>query len=146
MLITKEDMPIVAMEFMNDVHSEDVEIINELFDLILSYENNTKSETKDIINKKYKEWILHTIDHFKGEEVMMEERNFPPYLFHKGEHDKALEIMNDVFNKWNQTDDIQILKQYFIEELPVWFTQHIQSMDTVTAMFFKTGLSPCAMK
>jgi hemerythrin len=145
MLIDKQDMPIVAMEFMNEVHTEDIDIINELFELILQFEQNPSNEYKEILNKKYKEWYEHTVNHFKGEEVMMEEKNFPPYLIHKGEHDNALSIMDKVFTNWEKTNDIQVLKHYFIEELPQWLVQHIQSMDTITAMFFKTGLSPCSM-
>ncbi|MEA3353906.1 MAG: hemerythrin family protein [Campylobacterota bacterium] len=146
MLIDKENMPIVAMEFMNDVHSEDIDIINELFELILAYEKEPNKQNKQSLNQKYKEWFDHTVEHFKGEEIMMEQKQFPPYPFHKGEHDNALATMDNVFKKWEKTGDIQILKQYFIETLPAWLIQHIQSMDTVTAMFFKTGLSPCSMK
>lgn len=145
MLIDKQNMPLVAMEFMNEVHVEDIDIINELFDLILQYEQDSSDKNKDLINQKYKEWYDHTVEHFKGEEMMMQEKNFPPYPFHKGEHDNALAIMDTLFTKWKDKDDIQILKQYFIEELPQWLVQHIQSMDTVTAMFLKTGLSPCSL-
>jgi hemerythrin len=114
--------------------------------LILEFEKDSSDKNKILLNTKYQEWYNHTVEHFKGEEVMMQEKNFPPYPFHKGEHDKVLSIMNDIFLKWKETNDIQVLKQYFIEELPQWLVQHIQSMDTVTAMFFKTGLSPCSMK
>ena len=38
MLINKNDLPLVAMDFMNDTHFEDVEIINELYKYILEYE------------------------------------------------------------------------------------------------------------
>ncbi|MBD3841311.1 MAG: hemerythrin family protein [Campylobacterales bacterium] len=146
MLLDKQNIPMVAMEFMNEVHSEDIDIINQLFELVLEYEKDPSDTNKQLLNSKYQLWIDHTIDHFKGEEVLMEEKKFPPYLFHKEEHDKALTTMKEVFKNWNTTSNIQILKQYLIEDLPVWLIQHIKSMDTVTAMFFKTGLSPCAMR
>jgi hemerythrin len=145
MLIDKENIPLVAMDFMNDVHAEDVDIINELFDLVLEYEKDSTNSNKNLIDSKYQEWYNHTVEHFHGEEVMMQEKNFPPYLFHKGEHDKALEKMNEVFNNWKNINDIMILKCYLIEELPQWLNNHIKTMDTVTAMFLKTGLSPCSM-
>ncbi len=146
MLINKQVLPLVAIDFMNEVHAEDADIINELFELILQYEQNPTEKNKIEINQKYKEWYTHTVDHFQGEEVLMKEKKFPPYPFHKGEHDRALSIMDEKFMEWNKTNNIQSLKQYFIEELPLWLEQHIKSMDTVTAMFFRTGLSPCAMK
>lgn len=146
MLIEKQELPLVAMEFMNDTHMEDIDIINELFELILTYEKESTIENENKLNAKYKEWFDHTVEHFNAEEVMMQEKSFPPYPFHKAEHDNSLKTMEEIFTKWLEIKDIQILKQYFIETLPQWLVQHIRSMDTVTAMFFKTGLSPCAMQ
>ena len=145
-LLDKNALPLVAMEFMNEVHLEDVDIINDLFELILTYENTPNEENENNLNTKYKEWFDHTVEHFKGEEVMMEEKMFPPYPIHKGEHQYALNRMDEIFKQWQISKDISILKVYVVEELPEWLTNHIQTMDTVTAMFFKTGLSPCAMQ
>lgn len=145
MLIDKNSTPIVAMDFMNDVHFEDIDIINELFELILKYENDSTEENKVLISQQYIQWINHTVAHFQREEEMMIEKKFPPYYAHKGEHDNALSIMNKIFNEWQSEEDIKILKHYFIEVLPQWLINHIQTMDTVTAMFFKNGMSPCSM-
>ncbi|MEA1919504.1 MAG: hemerythrin family protein [Campylobacterota bacterium] len=145
MLLDKKSLPIVAMEFMNDVHMEDVDIINELFDLVLLYEKEPSAINKAKIDQQYKEWFEHTVEHFKGEEEKMQEMAFPPYPMHKGEHDNALAVMDDVFRKWQESGEIMILKTYLIETLPAWLNKHIQTMDTVTAMFFKTGMSPCSI-
>lgn len=144
MLIDKNDLPVVAMEFMNDVHHEDVDIINELYSFILDYESDASSENENKIDQKYEEWFEHTVNHFKGEEVEMEQKGFPPFLFHKGEHDNALSTMDNIYKMWQGSRDISVLKNYFTDTLPAWLTNHIQTMDTVTAMFLKTGLSPCA--
>jgi hemerythrin len=146
MLIRLEDLPLVAMEFMNTTHIEDINIINDIFDLILEYEKTPTEQNEEILNQKYKEWIEHTISHFKTEEIQMEQKQFPPYQMHKSEHDNALRLMNDIFSSWLESKDIQILKQYFVETLPSWLVLHIKTMDTVTAMFLKTGLSPCARR
>lgn len=145
MLINKENMPLVAMEFMNEVHTEDVEIINELYELVLSYEHSPTEANKELVDEKFTQWYDHTVEHFKKEEEMMIEKNFPPYPMHKGEHERALLQMREVYKQWSQKGDIAILKTYLSTELPAWLVQHIQSMDTVTAMFFKTGLSPCSV-
>ncbi len=145
MLIDKQNMPMVAMEFMNDVHTEDIDIINELFELILKYEDENTNLNKELIDKKYEEWVEHTLAHFEGEEKLMVEKGFPPYPIHKGEHDKVLLHMDDIYKQWQQSEDIQVLKNFISTYLPQWLTQHIQTMDTVTAMFFKTGLSPCTI-
>lgn len=143
MLINKSNLPLVSQEFMNEVHKEDVDIINSIYELILGYENEPTEKNFELINSKYEEWTIHTINHFKGEEDKMLELRFPPYPMHKGEHDNALSQMDNVYRQWCNTKDINILKEFMGESIPAWLTHHIQTMDTVTAMFFSTGLSPC---
>lgn len=145
MLIDVENMPLVAMEFMNNTHKEDVEIINELFELILAYEESPTLENKKKIDEQYNTWFEHTVEHFRVEEVMMQEKNFPPYPMHKGEHENGLRIMDEVFRSWQEKGDVDMLKNYFSDHLVPWLMNHINTMDTVTARFFQTGASPCAI-
>ncbi len=146
MLINKNAIPLVAMEFMNETHKEDVDIINDLYTLVVQYEDNPSQENEELLNARYQEWIIHTIDHFATEEKKMLELNFPPYPMHKGEHEKALHTMDNIFRQWRDSKNINILKDYLSQELPQWLTHHIQTMDTVTAMFFQTGQSPCSLR
>lgn len=145
MLINQDNMPVVAMDFMNDLHLEDIAIINELYNLIIKYENKKTKENKHLINMKYMQWFNHTVNHFKKEEEQMIEKGFPPYPMHKNEHENALNIMNKIFKIWEEAEDINTLKNYIKNELPNWLINHIKTMDTVTAMFFKSGFSPCAV-
>lgn len=141
MLINHSDIPQVDMDFMNEVHKEDVDIINTIFEQILAYDES--EESAKILDELYSQWIEHTVIHFQNEEIKMQEMRFPPYLAHKGEHDRALQEMRNVFSSWQQQRDIKALKVYFIETLPTWLQTHISTMDTVTARFFATGASPC---
>ncbi|UPT78009.1 hemerythrin family protein [Sulfurovum sp. XGS-02] len=141
MLIEYDEIPQVEMDFMNEVHKEDVDIINSIFEQILAYDGSEKSAAA--IDELYTQWIDHTVNHFQNEEIKMQEMHFPPYLAHKGEHDRALQEMRDLFSHWKQHRDIKALKIYFIETLPAWLHNHISTMDTVTARFFATGQSPC---
>jgi hemerythrin len=141
MLIEPHEIPQVDMEFMNKVHQEDADIINNIFEHILQYDSS--KESIEAIDKLYEEWIAHTVNHFRNEEIKMQEIRFPPYLAHKGEHDRALQEMRDLFATWQRSRDIKTLKIYFIEILPAWLHTHISTMDTVTARFFATGQSPC---
>jgi len=144
-LIALENMPLVAMEFMNKVHQEDIEIINELYLLLLEYEQQKSQKNRELFELRYQEWFAHTVTHFAQEEEKMLAMNFPPYAMHKGEHQNALALMDQVYREWQNTQDIAAIKKYFSEYLPQWLTHHIQTMDTVTANFFKTGESPCSM-
>ncbi|GIT99232.1 hemerythrin family protein [Sulfurovum sp. TSL1] len=141
MLIDQNQVPQVDMDFMNEVHKEDVDIINNIFEHILAYDGSEKSAAA--IDDLFTQWIDHTVNHFQNEEIKMQEMHFPPYLAHKGEHDRALQEMRDLFSHWQQHRDIKVLKIYFIETLPAWLQNHISTMDTVTARFFATGQSPC---
>jgi hemerythrin len=145
MLINSKELSLVAMDFMNEVHKEEVVMINTLFKAILSYEEDPSVENIQSIELSYQAWYSHTLVHFKNEEDKMIKLKFPPYLMHKGEHDKALLRMEEVHAFWQQTKEIQAFKVYLIEELPSWLKHHIATMDTITATFFSSGLSPCAL-
>jgi len=144
MLINKNDLPLVAEDFMNDVHYEDVDIINDLYEKLLNYIASETKENKNIVIDAYQDWYDHTVSHFKGEEDKMIELNFPPYMMHKGEHEKCLEQMRQVLDYFIKNNDKEFLKSYLELDLINWLVNHIQTMDTVTAMFFKTGMSPCS--
>jgi hemerythrin len=144
MLIDKKDLPTVDIDFMNKIHEEDLEIINEMFRLILMYEKVSTEINRQNIDVQYQKWFHHTVEHFQKEEIQMKELNFPNYEFHKSEHNKALAQMDTIFREWNESQNIQVLKIYFREILPNWLIEHIKSMDTVTATFFKSATNPCS--
>ncbi len=143
MLIDKNSLPLVDMDNMNDVHFEDVDIINNLSSLLDKYENTPSEDLYQEINKQYEKWFEHTINHFASEEEMMLEKNFFAYPMHKGEHTNALQVMQGVYEYWKNKKDIQALKKYVQQDCIDWLLHHIQTMDTVTAKFLKTGMSPC---
>jgi hemerythrin len=145
MLINKNDLPLVAMDFMNETHFEDLEIINELYKDILEYEKEQSELNLKNLEMKYKEWIIHTENHFENEEIQMREKGFFAYEFHKNEHNINLSEIKGLFSNFENTKNISELKEYFENNLVSWLVNHIQTMDTVTAMFFKTGMSPCCM-
>ncbi len=125
---------------MNDTHSEEVAIINKLFEEILNYEKG--DSTIDKVDALYQEWTVHTVKHFTTEEVEMIEAEFPAFSVHKEAHDLALQQMNEVFNAWKENRDIKILKIYFIEAVPQWLVAHISSMDAMTAQYIGGGMMP----
>jgi hemerythrin len=54
--------------------------------------------------------------------------------------------MRYIIENFKNSGDEKTLLKYLEVDLINWLVNHIQTMDTVTAMFFKTGLSPCAMQ
>ncbi len=128
----------VAMPSMNDTHLEDIIIINKL---------SAAVENKDIdsINTIFDELIEHTIAHFEGEEAMMREKKFPPYPVHKGEHDRVLHELKSIAKNFRESDgDFLLVTAYVDGALVPWLIHHIETLDTVTAMFLENGVSPCS--
>jgi len=76
MLIDKNNLPIVDMDFMNETHYEDVDLINDLYKNIELYNQDSSLENFENLKMKYKEWIEHTVNHFATEEEEMVKRGF----------------------------------------------------------------------
>ena len=96
------------------------------------------------VSTMMQELVEHTVAHFAGEEEMMREKMFPPYPVHKGEHDRALNELRVVAQNFEETKDTKALKNYIDAILSPWLIQHIETLDTVTAMFLVHGQSPCS--
>lgn len=143
MLINKDGFPLVDMDFMNETHFEDIDLINTLFEDILNYEKDNSNDKFENLKLQYKKWQDHTLKHFQTEEDEMQKRGFFAYAFHKGEHDLNLEEIEVVWKNFETKKDIKELKDYIKDDLLSWFVNHVQTMDTVTARFFKTGMSLC---
>ncbi|MDD2827996.1 MAG: hemerythrin family protein [Sulfuricurvum sp.] len=121
-------VPKVAFDEMNRVHAEEVELLNTL-------EKYLDAKDREGIEKTLDEMLEHTRGHFANEERLMREVNFPPYMMHKSEHDRVLNEFQFVVMDWRNHKDDAMLRNYFLETIPEWLTQHIASMDTMTAQF-----------
>jgi hemerythrin len=132
--LTPENIPMVAIDFMNQTHKEEVAIVISLMEKLkaASDELNNKGISESLI-----QWLKHTEAHFQRENELMLEMNFPPYLVHSGEHENALNVMRVVINAWEKNKDLQQLSDYVFRQWPDWFKAHVNSMDTVTANFAK---------
>ena len=121
-------VPKVAVDEMNCVHGEEVALLNTL-------ELQLDAQDTEAIEKTLDSMLEHTRGHFANEERLMQEVRFPPYMIHKSEHTRALNEMDNVIMDWRTRKDDQLLRSYFLETIPQWLTQHIASMDTMTAQF-----------
>ena len=131
-LITQDQLEMVATSSMNNTHLEAMLLINKLSKTIES------GEIK-VVNEIFTELIEHTQEHCKHEEEMMVEKKFPKYLDHKKEHDEALSEMQKVALEFKNTQDIEVAKKYIDFNLTPWFIRHTETMDTVTSMFLENS-------
>lgn len=137
MLIEKEKLPLVAMDFMNAVHFEDADLINQLYQTIIACEQSLSLENEQALEEVFQAWYNHTVEHFANEEKQMQEKQFPPFPIHKSEHDQSLKQMRQVWQYWEKEKDIPFLKKYLEDYVSQWLVQHIQTMDTMTALYLK---------
>lgn len=137
MLINKESLPLVEVEFMNKTHLEDIDLINRVYKNIENYEKDSSEQNFENLKTAYTIWVNHTVEHFGVEENKMIKTAFFAYSCHKSEHERNLEEIRAVWKKFEKTKDINILKSYIGEDLPNWLINHIVTMDRVTAKFFK---------
>lgn len=133
MLIDKRELQLVDYSEMNDVHFEEVEIVNEIHATILKIENgeNLQKELKEKLNG----FVEHTIGHFGNEEKLMDQFMFPATHCHVAEHQSALANIKNVVSNYADTEDLAELKDFIEKELVSWLGSHIATMDMVTASF-----------
>lgn len=118
---------------MHDVHLEEVEMINAIYDLIIDIE--TGKNRRPLLSEKLDQFFAHTTTHFANEEKMMQEAHFPPYHMHKKAHDLFLGELKEVITIWNEEQSIGPIDQFMRFKLPRWMKDHISTMDYVTAGF-----------
>jgi hemerythrin-like metal-binding domain len=129
MLIKENEIPRVALNDMNKVHDVEIEIVNKLYGAIV--------ENRDIaeILKYFDEFLNDVINHFTFEQGLMEKYNFFAYPMHRAEHDRVLYELKSLEKMLKEKGDIKTIKDYLENVFKPWIINHVQTMDTVTAMY-----------
>lgn len=130
-MIDFNTLPLVAKPSMNQTHYEEVEHINKVLQSLADHDTQAVTQGLQALQ-------AHTQEHFSGEEAMMREHHFPPYAFHKAEHDNALIILEQALRSWETAHDEDAMSHFLEHALAAWLRQHIQSMDHATAMFLES--------
>jgi len=126
-------IPQVAMDAMNDVHREELDIVNNVNSAILA---NDSAQ----ITQLCQQWLEHTKVHFDRENLMMEKYGFPAFHCHHGEHVSALQNLESIIKDWKDSKDLDALAIYVRDTWPTWYVNHISTMDTVTSAFIKQSM------
>jgi hemerythrin-like metal-binding domain len=129
MLIKENEIPRVALNDMNKVHDVEIEIVNKLYDAIM------KNEDIAEILKYFDEFLNDVINHFTFEQGLMEKYNFFAYPMHRAEHDRVLHELKSLEKMLKEKGDIKTVKDYLENVFKPWIINHVQTMDTVTAMY-----------
>jgi hemerythrin len=140
-LLSEQDIPLVSIDFMNNTHQQEADIVNALARNITARKSGTADDAE--ITRLLDEWLQHTIAHFERENELMQQTGFPAYPVHAEEHEIALNRMQAVVDAWHQNQDIDLVTDYVFTLWPAWFKGHVNSMDMITAQFaLQNGYSP----
>ncbi len=132
-LVDVDAIPQVALPFINEDHHKEAELLNELAEAVKGHKSG-KVPVETVLHK-LEALYEHTREHFGREEEAMRSVSFPPYPVHKGEHERVLEEMEAEETHFRETGDTGRLWGYVSEGVPAWFTNHILTMDAITAQF-----------
>ncbi|HIE58463.1 MAG TPA: hemerythrin [Persephonella sp.] len=128
MLLKKEELPVVPKDEMNEIHYEEVDIINDLYNCAI---NENLEKTKEYLE----EFINHIEDHFSFEEELMEQNEFFAYPIHKMEHDNVLSRIYNIKKQFEETNDTKVIAKFLENEFVPWLINHLNTMDMATASF-----------
>ncbi len=132
-VLSLESVPRVDLDFMNNTHFEEIELVKKIGDYITSYQQT--EEEKGDITMLLEVWLNHTRAHFAVENELMLATKFPAYTVHEHEHALALATMASIVEAWKSDNEIARLEAYVFELWPQWFKSHVNTMDTITAQF-----------
>lgn len=130
MFIKENELILVELDSMNEVHRNEIEILNKLF---LSLEEKNEEN----ITKFFDELIEDMKFHFDSEEKKMKEYNFHALMKHKMAHIQAILDIRKIRTQWEKNKDIVELKDFFETAFKPWLIRHLEWMDSVTAKFLK---------
>lgn len=129
-VLESSQIPHVAMAKMNEVHREELDIVNSINNAICA---------KDVekVTHLCQQWWEHTQAHFERENGFMQTYNFPAFHCHHTEHENALQTLDSVIKAWQENQDLTALSAYVTQTWPDWYINHISTMDTVTSAYIK---------
>lgn len=132
-------IPLVALESMNQTHREEVEMVNHLADLLVKGVAGELDEKA--ITAQTQCWIEHTREHFARENRLMEQYGFPAYAVHRDEHERVLNLLEELQQDWLRQLSPYPLAEFLCNDWPAWFDNHVKTMDQVTAAFLQHVVS-----
>ncbi len=127
MLINPEEVQKVQNMFMNAIHEDEIELVNELYEKL-------KNGKEEEIDKLMEEFINDVEEHFSTEEELMKESDFFGYPMHKADHDRMREKVKKVYENWKKNKNREEVKKFLEEEFVPWIKLHIAQWDSTTAM------------
>jgi len=129
--------PQVAIDFMNEDHDVILTLIQHTKNQLVAIDL-AESIPKDMVHNITQSMlalIQHCKEHFEREESLMQQYHYPNRDEHLQEHQLILSVTEETLTAWQENHEVKRLKQYLEITLPTWLIGHIDTMDTITALF-----------
>ena len=111
----------VGIESIDAQHKTLIELINKL-------QNAVDFATgRDYELAAMDELVKYTVDHFRYEEDLMKEHEYPSFKAHRAEHEKMVARVDDLLEEYNQNPDLAMNKA--LTFLKSWLINHINGTD-----------------
>ncbi|RMH07678.1 MAG: bacteriohemerythrin [Aquificota bacterium] len=127
MVVSLNQIPKVANALFNELHEEEVDIVNELYNACEKQDVAEADKLMDLL-------FYHLEEHFSTEERLMREAGFFAYPMHKAEHDSMRKAFGELYERWKSEKDTKAVMDFIKERFVPWFILHIATFDTATAM------------
>lgn len=115
-------------EIYNSTHPEIDEQHKRLFDILVELEKNPlKTKTQDEIRDFIKRIREYEREHFRDEEALMKEIEYPGYEEHRKEHQEFAEQMDKIIKRTEDTS--MMFTQSFIDYIKSWLIGHMLGTD-----------------
>lgn len=121
-----------GIEPMDSQHQQWIRLINTL------HETLQQDKDSDIAYQTLNAMIDYTKTHFRDEEQLLVENDYPDYLSHKKLHDDFIEELNKLqHNLLNHQHKDWLFTMKVIRLLSDWLVNHIRFSDHKYASFLK---------
>jgi hemerythrin len=89
----------------------------------------------ETLGARLKQLETLSLDHFRAEELFMEQAQYPLFQIHRAEHEFILDRCHDVLDQFSAPDSPPLTQ--LAEALAALFAQHIQKVDMDYATFLE---------
>jgi hemerythrin-like metal-binding protein len=104
---------------------EQHQIILGLCHRIEQYINDARESDNEALLQATKEFALNVRIHFRTEENILQQSNYPLCQPHKHQHDAYLDILDSILTGENDCSNAYLLKEYLVN----WWIDHILCSD-----------------
>ena len=120
----------VGVPSVDKQHRHLVDLINNLYNACLG----EKAELEETFRDVMKELVDYVMIHFKDEESIMEEINYPGLKEHKQKHEKFVKEILESVNAYRNGK--QFVPNAFVRFLRDWLFNHILLTDKEMARYY----------